>query len=81
MQARIRLATVKRGNPKRLEYCLENNDSTVSGWICGTSRISILTVESLFLASAPCPKILAADIGYDARWLRQRLRTKAIRFS
>ena len=43
MQARIRLATGKRGNPKRR------------------------------------PKTLAADKGYDARWLRQRLRTQGIR--
>ena len=79
MLAQIRLATGKRGNPKRLEYCLENNDSTVSWWICGTSRVSILTVESLFLATAPCPKTLAADQGYDAKWLRERLRAKGIR--
>lgn len=43
MLARIRLATGKRGNPKRR------------------------------------PKVLAADKGYDARWLRQRLRTLGIR--
>ncbi len=43
MLAQIRLATGKRGNPKRR------------------------------------PKILAADIGYDARWLRKKLRTKGIR--
>ena len=79
MLAQIRLATGKPGNPKRLEYCLENNDSTVFWLICGTSRVSILTVESLFLATAPCPKTLAADKGYDARWLRKRLRTKGIR--
>lgn len=40
---KIRLATLKRGNPKRR------------------------------------PKVLAADKGYDARWLRNRLRTKGIR--
>ena len=79
MQARIRLATVKRGNPKRLEYCLDNNDSTVFCLNCGTSRASILTVEPLFLATAPCPKVLAADKGYDAKWLRHKLRTKGIR--
>ncbi len=43
MLAQIRLATGKRGNPKRR------------------------------------PKTLAADKGYDARWLRKRLRTKGIR--
>ncbi len=43
MLAQIRLATLKRGNPKRR------------------------------------PKTLAADIGYDARWLRNKLRTKGIR--
>ncbi|WP_158260560.1 transposase [Chlorogloea sp. CCALA 695] len=43
MLAQIRLATLKRGNPKRR------------------------------------PKTLAADIGYDARWLRKKLRTKGIR--
>ena len=43
MLAQIRLATLKRGNPKRR------------------------------------PKTLAADKGYDARWLRNRLRTKGIR--
>jgi hypothetical protein len=79
MLAQIRLATGKPGNPKRLEYCLENNDSTVFWWICGTSRVSILTVESLFLATAPCPKTLAADKGYDAGWLRKKLPTKGIR--
>ncbi len=40
---KIRLATLKRGNPKRR------------------------------------PKVLAADKGYDARWLRNRLRAKGIR--
>ena len=29
MLAQKELATGKPGNPKRLEYCLENNDSTV----------------------------------------------------
>lgn len=43
MLAQIKLATLKRGNPKRR------------------------------------PKTLAADKGYDARWLRQNLRTKGIR--
>lgn len=43
MLSQIRLATGKRGNPKRR------------------------------------PKTLAADKGYDARWLRQKLRTKGIR--
>jgi transposase len=43
MLAQIRLATLKRGNPKRR------------------------------------PKTLAADIGYDANWLRKKLRTKGIR--
>lgn len=43
MLAQIRLATGKRGNPKRR------------------------------------PRVLAADKGYDARWLRRRLRTKGIR--
>ena len=43
MLGQIRLATGKRGNPKRR------------------------------------PKVLAADKGYDARWLRKRLRTKGIR--
>jgi IS5 family transposase len=43
MLAQIRLATLKRGNPKRR------------------------------------PKTLAADKGYDARWLRKKLRTKGIR--
>ena len=43
MLAQIRLATGKRGNPKRR------------------------------------PKTLAADKGYDARWLRKKLRTKGIR--
>ena len=43
MLAQIRLATGKRGNPKRR------------------------------------PKILAADIGYDAKWLRCKLRAKGIR--
>ena len=43
MLAQIRLATLKRGNPKRR------------------------------------PKTLAADKGYDARWLRKRLRTLGIR--
>lgn len=42
MQARIRLATGKPGNPKRRS------------------------------------KVLAADKGYDARWLRHKLRTKGI---
>ena len=79
MLAQIRLATGKRGNPKRLEYCLENNDSTVFWLICGIMRGSILTVESLFLATAPSPKTLAADKGYDARWLRKKLRTLGIR--
>ena len=78
MLAQIQLATGKRGNPKRLE-CRENNDSTVFWLICGTSRVSILTVESLFLATAPCPKTLAADKGYDARWLRQSLRAQGMR--
>lgn len=40
---KIRLATLKRGNPKRR------------------------------------PKVIAADKGYDARWLRHKLRTKGIR--
>ena len=40
---KIRLATLKRGNPKRR------------------------------------PKTLAADKGYDANWLRKKLRTKGIR--
>ena len=79
MLAQKELATGKQGNPKRLEYCLENNDSTVFWLICGISRVSILTVESLFLATAPCPKTLAADKGYDAQWLRNRLWTKGIR--
>lgn len=43
MLAKIRVATRKRGNPKRR------------------------------------PKILAADKGYDARWLRHKLRDKGIR--
>ena len=43
MLAQIRLATGKRGNPKRR------------------------------------PKVLAADKGYDARWLRKKLWTKGIR--
>src|SRR4028118_1472587 len=43
MLAQIRLATLKRGNPKRR------------------------------------PKTLAADKGYDANWLRKKLRTKGIR--
>ena len=43
MLAKIRVATRKRGNPKRR------------------------------------PKILAADKGYDARWLRHMLRTKGIK--
>ncbi len=43
MLAQIRLATLKRGNPKRR------------------------------------PKTLAADKGYDARWLREKLPTKGIR--
>ncbi len=43
MLAQIRLATLKRGNPKRR------------------------------------PKTLAADKGYDAKWLRHKLRTKGIR--
>jgi IS5 family transposase len=43
MLAQIRLATGKRGNPKRR------------------------------------PKTLTADKGYDARWLRNKLRTKGIR--
>lgn len=43
MLAKIRLATGKRGNPKRR------------------------------------PKTLAADKGYDAKWLRHQLRTKGIR--
>ena len=43
MLAQIRLATLKRGNPKRR------------------------------------PKTLAADIGYDANWLRKKLPTKGIR--
>ena len=40
---KIRLATLKRGNPKRR------------------------------------PKVIAADKGYDAKWLRHNLRTKGIR--
>jgi IS5 family transposase len=43
MLTQIRLATGKRGSPKRR------------------------------------PKVLAADKGYDARWLRNKLRTKGIR--
>lgn len=43
MLTQIRLATLKRGNPKRR------------------------------------PKTLAADKGYDAKWLRHQLRTKGIR--
>lgn len=43
MLGQIRLATLKRGNPKRR------------------------------------PKTLAADRGYDANWLRHKLRTKGIR--